>query len=304
MISVLIVIYNPDDELHHCIKRLINISADVPLEIIVVDNHSTNEVAQVLPQHFPQIKVIRSNKNLGFGGGNNLAFAHSSGDYVMCVNPDLMLTQEALRALLEAIQDNPQVGVVGPRTYDSRSELIDTARADYTLMRICVKYLGISLLIPSLLYGPYRRKMRTETAAFETDWLQGSCLLMRRQTFETLNGFDDDFFLYMEDTDLCYRIRQSGLKVLYVPQAVVEHIGGTTTSRYHTLRVHSFHHSPILYQRKRGNIFGVIVLKFVFMIELCAKIVIRTVLNLIRYNQDRSQRRNAEINTLTKVWFF
>ena len=99
---------------------------------------------------------------------------------------------------------------------------------------------------------------------------------MRRETYETIGGFDEDFFLYMEDADICNRINELGLQVLYIPSASVMHIGGTTTSNYPYIRVRSYHHSPIHYHRKRGNLLGVIILKLAFTIELLGKIGFRS----------------------------
>ena len=302
MISVLIVIYNPGDELFQCIQRLIDTATYTPLEIIVVDNHSTNEVAQTLSRRFSQIKLIQSDKNLGFGGGNNLAFAHSSGKYVMCVNPDLIVDTDTLQYLRQYLDESPLTGVVGPRTIDDTGNIVQTVRAKYTWWRLWARYWQIDVLLPQLVHGRYWSLVKKAKEPFEADWLQGSCLLMRREVYKEVNGFDENFFLYMEDTDLCDRIHEAGWKVVYVPQATAIHYGGMTTSKHHLIRIRSYHISPLYYYRKRGRKNVVKLLKFVFIIEILMKVLTRRLANFFSYRDERRRRAQAELQVLSEVW--
>lgn len=306
LISVLTVIYNPGQEAFDCVAKLTQIAKDIPLEIIVVDNNSAknNLISAKIQNEFPSIKFIHSNENLGFGGGNNLAFRHSTGDFILCINPDLMMTTSALNNLLTTLSENQEIGIIGAKTYDEQGTLVYTARLDYSILRLATQYLGFNHLFPTLLHGNLREKMTLATEYFEADWLQGSCLLMSRSNYSDLNGFDENFFLYMEDTDVCLRTRQAGLKVVYEPSAEVTHIGGATTAKFHKIRVKSFHHSPIHYHRKQGHYLGVIILKIIFTIELSTKIIARSLLNLLQAKTDNSARIKAEKLVLSQIWFY
>jgi N-acetylglucosaminyl-diphospho-decaprenol L-rhamnosyltransferase len=158
--------------------------------------------------------------------------------------------------------------------------------------------------LPDLIHGAYRQQMHEADTPFETEWLQGSCLLMRRETYASVDGFDDGFFLYLEDTDICQRVHQMGLNIVYVPQAVVSHVGGATTAKYPTLRVRSYHYSPIYYHRKQGHHAGVKLLKTVFTLELGTKIIARSIINRLRRSDARQKHVTAEIQTLRDLWSF
>lgn len=304
LVSALIVVYNPRDEFIECLESLYKILDEYSLEIIVVDNASSNNFLDAVKARFPQVQFVRSDENLGFGGGNNLAFEYASGDYIICVNPDLVMNEAAFKTMLTIIKGDSTIGIVGPRTTDTDGNLVYTARADYTVARLVAKYLGLDKFIPHFVYGDYPEKMKHEEQPFETDWLQGSCLLMHRETYDSIGGFDDSFFLYLEDTDICHRVRYTGKKVIYVPTAVVSHAGGTTTSKYHGIRVKSYHHSPIHYHRKQGHTAGVWLLKLVFTFELATKILARTILNFFRPDDIRQEHIKSEMDTLKQLRFF
>lgn len=302
LISAMVVTFNPHEEILECLFNLDQIAKQISMEIILVDNASSNDMPQRIEAEFPTITFVHSEANLGFGAGNNLAFKHAQGDYVLCINPDLVLNVEAFQCMLDYLQQNSQVGVVGPKVLNENNQLVKSARATYTLPRLWAKYWMLDKLVPQLVYGKYERKMRTAIEPFTVDWLQGSCLLIRREAFEKVQGFDDEFFLYMEDTDLCERIHQAGWDVIYLPKATVRHYGGTTTSRFHTIRVRSYHLSPLHYHRKRKNFLNTYILKFVFIIELLTKILMRCVFNLMRPNESRKQQIQAEWQVLKDIW--
>lgn len=302
LVSALVVAYNPGDELFACIGRLSDIARQMPLEIILVDNASANDVAAQVARRFPQVTLVRSEENLGFGGGNNLAFAHSHGDYICCVNPDLVLEADALPTMLRYLQQHRETGVIGPRTEDGEGGLIYTARAAYTVPRLWAKYWRLDALSPRLVYGRYRRKMQQEHTPFEADWLQGSCLLLPRTVYSALGGFDEGFFLYMEDVDLCARSWEAGWRVVYHPQALAFHKGGATTAKFHVLRVRGYHLSPLHYFRKRGQFAAVYLLRLIFTVELLSKIILRSLAQLVRPASRRAQHRAAEAQVLRELW--
>jgi GT2 family glycosyltransferase len=304
LISALMVIFNSGEEVLDSLARLQAASIDIPMEIIVVDNASTNAMPERIQAMFPEIVYIRSEKNLGVGAGNNLAFRHSQGELVLCINPDLLLDGDALKTMQTYLQQHPDVGIVGPRTVDNRGDVTITARKEYTLWRIWAKYWAIDKLFPSLIHGDYYSKVKEAISPFDADWLQGSCLLIRREAYDPAKGFDEAFFLYMEDTDLCDRISKNGWRVIYIPQALARHGGGTTTSHYHLIRIRSYHQSPILYYRKRGNEFKVYLLKVIFGVELAGKIGVRWMLNAIKHQEIYANQLAAEWQILKEIWYY
>jgi N-acetylglucosaminyl-diphospho-decaprenol L-rhamnosyltransferase len=301
-VSTMTVIFNSGEDVLDCIASLQAAGKNLQLEIIVVDNASTNEIPARIKQQFPEITYIQSEQNLGFGGGNNLAFRYSHGDFILCSNPDLVLNADALTMMLQYLQEHHEVGVVGPRTLDESSEPAITARAEYTLWRLWAKYWAVDKFFPWLVYKNYPTQVKESTVPFDADWLQGSCLLIRRQAFEAVGGFDETFFLYMEDADLCERIHQQGWRIVYLPQAEVHHHGGTTTSRFHLIRIRSYHQSPIHYYRKRGSYPAVYFLKAIFAVELLAKVVVRSLSNRINYQEARASQLQSEWQVFKEIW--
>ena len=300
-ISAVIVTFNTGAVVCECIQRLKASQGDFQLEIIVVDNQSSDNTVTLIQENFPDSRILINSENRGFGHANNRGVEISKGEYVLIVNPDLMVHPEAVAVLLSVLKDSG-IGVVGPKTKESSGEISITARPEYTPGRIAAKYLALDRIFPSLVYGDARQQAETVVTPFETDWLQGSCLLMRRSLFDAIGGFDEAFFLYMEDTDLCAQIRDQGLKVVYVPGAVAIHHGGTTTSRFPLIRVRSYHLSPLIYWRKRGRKMSVLFLKLVFTLELTLKATGRLLLFPLHRNRRHLLQAKAEIQVIRNLW--
>ncbi len=303
LLSVIVVLYNPDADVEKTFKHLNKMREVIDLEVVVVDNASTNSVTESLQKKFPEFIYVRSRENLGFGGGNNLGFSYTSGEYILCLNPDLLISAEATQALIDTIETQPNIGIVGPKTLDGDGDVVITARADYTVGRLWAKYWALDRIAPRAVYGMTRAEAQSVGQILDVDWLQGSCLLMRRPLFELLDGFDDSFFLYMEDVDLCRRIRAEGYRVVYDPSAVVIHFGGTTTARFHAIRIRGYHLSPLRYHEKHGRSGSVFALRLILSVELLVKALLRTFLAFGHGSKAELKRRRAiELQVLGEVW--
>jgi len=208
--SVIIVNYNGGETLLNCLASLVQ-TIGPECEIIVVDNASTDNSAEWVGLEFPQIVLIRSQTNLGFGGGNNLGAYYAQGDYLIFLNPDTCVESGWLEALLEPFATNPHIGLV-------TSKIVLAERPDQ--INTCgnaIHLTGITLC----------RGMGAPRKAFDraeaVSAVSGAAFAMRRSLFETLDGFDEEFFLYMEDTDLSWRAQLAGWQVWYTPQSIVRH---------------------------------------------------------------------------------
>jgi N-acetylglucosaminyl-diphospho-decaprenol L-rhamnosyltransferase len=204
--------------------------------------------------------------------------------------------------MIDYLAAHPEVGIVGPRTLEADGDIAPTARARYSLLRLIAKYWGLDRLSPQLVYGKYLHLVQTAKSPFQADWLQGSCLVMQRAFYAELNGFDEDFFLFMEDADLCERAKAAGKVNVYLPDAQVMHHGSTTVSRFPLIRVRSYHQSPIHYFRKRGQTGAVWVLKWAFTLELLTKIIFRSLRNLIQQDSIVHAKQQAEWTVLRELW--
>jgi len=212
LISAVIVTYNSSDDITSCLEALL--AADYPrLEIIVVDNASADGTADLVAQSFPSLRLMRSTSNLGFGGGNNLGFAQSHGDIIVVLNPDVRLCAGALRAFAAAFASDGTLGVAGAKLLYSDGRTIQHAGAVVEYPLATTRHRGS---------GEPDSGQYDEPA--EMPFVTGAALALRRAVLRDSGGFDAGFYpVYYEDTDLCYRARAAGWRVVYTPSAVGLH---------------------------------------------------------------------------------
>lgn len=210
LISVIIVNHNGREDLERCLHSLRD-ACGTRTEIIVVDNASTDGSAEYLDRLFTEVRLIRSRVNMGFGAGNNLGARIAKGQYLAFLNPDTLVEPGWLAALLDALQSDDQVGLVTSRIL----LLQDPGRVN-----ACGNEIHLSGL--TLCRGMNARREQYDQPA-EVGAVSGAAFLIRRDVFEVLGGFDEDFHLYVEDTDLSWRARLAGYRCLYIPDSVVYH---------------------------------------------------------------------------------
>lgn len=208
LVSVIIVNYNGRDHLASCIESL---SSTTEAEIIVVDNTSSDGSAELVESHYPDIELIRSKDNLGFGEGNNLGVCESQGRFLAFLNPDTNVEPGWLDTLVSALETNPQAGL-------ATSKILLLENPD--TINTCGNDLHLTGLTLCRGMGSPRS---TFTEPAEVSAISGAAFVIHRKLFEALGGFDPDFFLYMEDTDLSLRARLAGYRCLSVPNSVVYH---------------------------------------------------------------------------------
>ena len=221
-VSVILVNYNDRAHLDECLTSLISSVCQLGAEVIVMDNASTDGSREFLQSGFPWVKLIVNPVNSGFAAANNLGFRESRGDYLLFLNTDTILFPETVGFLLEEQMRDPGIGAVGPALI----------RKDYSFQVSFGDRVGfISQLRQKYVLNPlFKRKLPGLTKRREVGWLSGAFLMIRRDVFEKAGCFDENFFIYFEDIDLCYRIRQSGYQVVFFPQARAIHEGGATTA--------------------------------------------------------------------------
>jgi N-acetylglucosaminyl-diphospho-decaprenol L-rhamnosyltransferase len=219
------------------------------LEIIVVDNDQ-----EEVPELPPEVRLIRTGENLGFARAVNRGIAASSGETIVLVNPDSLL-EETFFADMQAFLDaHPSVGIAGPRILDSDGKVQLSARREVSVISgLLGRTSFLTRLFPksSLVKSQFPAAVASD-APTPVDWVSGACMVVRRETVDTIGAFDERFFMYFEDADLCRRAREAGLAVYYVPHiTVVHHAGGSTRSRPRA--VWRLHKSAFLYHRKHGK---------------------------------------------------
>lgn len=228
-VSVFIVTYNSDALLSDCLDSLLAQTFN-DFDVIVVDNSSRDATVALIRSHYPQIQLIVSPTNLGFGNGNNLAFAKTSGEYIVLLNPDATLQPDTLALAVQHMQEQKQIGMGGGLLQGSNGEWQPSARKFPSLLNELLVLSGLANRYPaSRFFGRFDRSWADPLEEATVDWVPGAFAILRRDLLDSIGLFDPRFFLYYEEVDLCRRIRQAGFEVRYWPDLVITHVGGASS---------------------------------------------------------------------------
>lgn len=204
-ISVIIINYNTEELLAECLSSLQAQQKDIH-EIVVVDNASADRSVPMIRERFPSVRLLALSENLGFGRANNLASKHSSGELLFLLNPDTRILPGCLSAIRQYMGAHPEIGMAGTAICDEQHLLQSTVHNEYP--------------------GSHYSGTIFSDLPGEVAWLLGASLVVRKEVFDRIQGFDPDFFLYGEDIDLGLRIRKANWALGYIPEAKIIHLEG------------------------------------------------------------------------------
>jgi len=221
-LSIIIVNRNGGDRLAQCLASVEKERAGKDWEVLVVDNASMDGSPDMVARRFPTVKLVRNGENLGFAKANNQGFRMSRGEFMLFLNPDAAAFPGSLGLLLEELGRDPGIGAVGPVLVLGENAFQVSFGGKVNFLR--------ELARKSVLNAWRRRRLRRLRRGRPVAWVSGACLMTSREALEKVGGFDEKFFLYFEDIDLCYRIREQGLRVVFFPQARIFHAGGASTA--------------------------------------------------------------------------
>lgn len=222
-VSVVIVSYNAQNALIKCLSTLAIGMNDLKYEVIIVDNNSGDDSVQLIKKKFPEFAVIKNKSNIGFGRACNQGAKNTSGKYILFLNSDCCLRQDAVKVLFNYLESNDNCSLVGPCLVAKNGNRMNSCFRFPNLYR---PHLNYHWLFKDKFLLAYSPNDPVRNMGGKVDWLSGACFLIRATDFKKLNGFDEDFFMYYEDTDLCQRIKRVGGEVIYYPDVRVEHESG------------------------------------------------------------------------------
>jgi N-acetylglucosaminyl-diphospho-decaprenol L-rhamnosyltransferase len=241
-VSAVVVNYNARDHLLACVRSL---RAEGIADVVVADNASADGSVEALAAADPACRMLGTGGNLGYGRAANRGAAATSGDHLLVMNSDAVLAPGALDAMGSALERDERVAIVGPRIERPDGTLYPSARTFPSLVD-AMGHAFLGLVAPRNRFTRRYRMLDWDHARFSTvDWVSGSCFLTRRSTWNELGGFDESYFMYAEDVDLCWRARRAGWEVAYEPAAVVVHAQGVSADR-HPYRMIVEHHRALL----------------------------------------------------------
>ena len=250
-LSVIVLNWNTADETLACLESIYSQVHRHAIEVIVADNASSDRSREVVPQRFPQATLVAHSTNLGFCAGNNRAVAASSGRYVLFLNSDTVVAKGALDSLVNFADANPDVGIVGPKLLNLDGSLQYSCRRFPNLGAGFFRNTPLGRLLPQNRFTTdYLMSDWDHASVRDVDWVSGAALMIRREALEELGGFDESFYMYCEDVDLCYRAHQASWRVVYFPDAVIYHIIGRASNKVPTRMTYMFHRSMYRFYRK------------------------------------------------------
>lgn len=245
--SIVVVAYNNQELLQATLKSVQNYTIAITYQIIVVDNASIDINWEELTKEMPSVELIRNERNSGFAAANNIGIKQSHGRYIILLNPDTLLTDDALSALVQWMDAHESVGVAAPRLMQLNGEVQPYSFGDTPTPR----YLALRLW--SHLQGEYLHSWQGNEPQ-SADWVAGTCLIVRREALEHVGPLDEQFFLYFEDVDWGLRFRSLGWNVMYLPWISITHIGGASVGSNATQ--HYDRSLVRLYRKYHGNVSG------------------------------------------------
>jgi GT2 family glycosyltransferase len=227
-VSIIIVSYNTRALLKQCLLSVFKKIQEIRFEVIVIDNASHDGSPQMVQEEFPNVILIESPKNLGFGRANNLGAQYARGEYLFLLNPDTILLNNAAKILATFLDNNPKTGICGGNLFDADKK---PALSYQMFLPSILWELNIFLFaVPARLrYGKNRYFNHTQHPK-KVGYITGADLMIGRSLFNQLKGFDPDFFVYYEETELTFRVKKAGYEVYNVPQAEIIHFDGQTFS--------------------------------------------------------------------------
>lgn len=246
-LSIIIVNWNTREYLDRCLQSVLGELGGLGNEIFVVDNASDDGSVEMIQTQYPQVRLIANEGNPGFARANNMAIRESKGRYILLLNPDTEMKAGALAALLEFMERTPGAGAAGARLLNADGTLQTSAYPEPTIGRELWRLFHLDTIRPYANYPMHAWDLKQPR---QVDVLMGACVLLPRKALDTAGLFDEQFFMYSEEVDLCLRLRRAGWQLYWVPQAEVIHYGGQSTQQAAEEMFLCLYRGKIMYFRK------------------------------------------------------
>lgn len=249
-LSVIIVNYNVKLFLEQCLDSVFKASAGLNLEVFVVDNNSSDGSVEYLKARFPAVHFIANKDNVGFAIANNQAIRQSEGKYVLLLNPDTVIGEHALTRVCDFMKTHLEAGALGVKMIDGFGCFLPESKRGFpSPWASFTKMIGLSRLFPkSPLFGRYHLRYLDENQVHEVDVLAGAFMLFRKEALENTGLLDETFFMYGEDIDLSYRVKQQGYKNYYFPEPIIHYKGESTKKDFKYVKI--FYEAMLIFYDK------------------------------------------------------
>ncbi|MFA6307619.1 MAG: glycosyltransferase family 2 protein [Patescibacteria group bacterium] len=247
-LSVIIVNWKVKNLLQTCINSILVYKDNYKIEIFVIDNDSGDGSVEMINKNYPEVKLIALDKNIGFGAANNLAIKQARADYIFLLNPDTELTKDFFTKIFQYIQNNPNVDIVGPKIInDDGSKQASVRRNPDLFSQILVLLKLTNIAGANKFLEHYFFKDFDYSQEQDVDQIMGAAMFIKRSVFNKIAAFDENFFVWFEEVDLCTRAKAFGLNISYFPGAYIIHHGGVSFSKSNILKKQKMFNKSLLY---------------------------------------------------------
>lgn len=290
-VSIIIVNYNLTKEIENCINSLIlNVkSSSLKFEIIIVDNNSTDKDIFELEKKiiYKNIFFYYLNKNLGFGKGCNYGFSKASGEFICFLNPDTLIRQDIFSPIMNLLQSDQSIGVIAPKQ-QTKTRFFDFSAGFYpNIFFELFNLFGLGVFLEGFILKIYTKFKGKKY--FEIDWILGAAIFIRAELFKTINGFDEDYFMFFEEVDLCKRISSKGFKIIYYPHLKVDHLGSVSGKKDYSLYTIRTYSSKYIYMTKHYKSLYKFIMQFLLFTQLFSQIIIWTILFPLKSHKSKQK---------------
>lgn len=286
-LSILILTLNSRDYLRECLNSIRHFAPQADFEIWVADNGSSDGTPEMLAEEFPEVQLIQNQTNLGFTVPTNQLLRAARGEFMLLLNPDTKLTEDCFTPQLEYLKQNPEVGICIPKVLNTDGSFQrQSRRGEARPLEVIGYFMKLGRLFPkSKALNGYLQSWLPEDEVAEVKAVSGSCMFIRRQTWQQLGDFDERFFAYQEDSDYCKRARDAGWKVMYVPLSRILHYGGKGGSGAQPWRsIFQWHRSYFLYYRKHFAKENFFLFNWLYYLLMLGKLLTALTANLFKKN--------------------
>jgi len=287
-LSIVIVNWNTKNLLLQCLTSIYGKIGEQGIEVFVVDNGSSDGSREVVQEEFPDVKLIQNEENLGFAVANNKALRLSKGKYLLLLNPDTQVKEGTVEKLVSFMEIHPDAGITGAQLLNSDGSKQNSIANFPSLATELLSKSLLRRLFPKQFPG----KERENPNPIEVESVIGACMMVKRDAMEQVGLLDEDYFLFLEETDWCLRMKKAGWKIYYVPQAEIVHLQGKSANLVRAKAKIEYYRSLYLFFEKHRGAVQTLILKMLFFIRFSVDFIIAALACLFTlFMQERFKRR-------------
>ena len=310
-LSIIIVSWNVRHDIINCLGSIYARPSSMPFEIIVIDNASSDGSTQEIRKQFPKVTCVANNQNYGFAGANNQGIKLAKGEYLLFLNPDTIMHSGALDYLVSFMDKNEDAGACGPGLFNEDGSIQRSARQFPSYRGALYRFTFLKYF--KVFKNSYRSWLMRDfdhKSQRNVDQLMGAALLVRKSIIDKIGGFDENFFMYYEEVDLCYRIKQHSWRIVFLPQACITHLGGRSSQQIPAAKRIMMLRSLLKYFRKNHGHGITFLFNCVFKLGIILREVVDLTINICTYffsllllNKERRVKTGKKIVSSTVFLF-